>query len=133
MPPKNSMVREWLAHAQRDLRSARRLLEEPPEIETACFRCQQAVKKSLKAMLALNDQRPPHTHKLSDLFGLCERWMPGIAAHEADCGWLTGCAVESRYPDNKVKLTHETVTRGLAAAEMVVALGLHNMPAEVRP
>jgi HEPN domain-containing protein len=45
--PREAVVRDWIAKAERDLASAVRLLEgEPPFPDTAVYHCQQAAEKS---------------------------------------------------------------------------------------
>lgn len=43
---------DWVEKARQDARSARRLLAEPSELETAAYHVQQAVEKAAKAALA---------------------------------------------------------------------------------
>jgi HEPN domain-containing protein len=134
MPPKLELVRDWFQLARADLEAARHLLQhDPPFARSACFHLQQTVEKALKGILILNDQRPPRIHDLADLFGLCERWLPGIAEHEADCAWLTKGAVEFRYPDVEAEITLDSANQGLKAAEAMLQYVLGKMPAEVRP
>jgi HEPN domain-containing protein len=48
-------ITSWLIKAENDLASAQRLIEIQPSIlDTACFHCQQAVEKNLKAFLIAN-------------------------------------------------------------------------------
>jgi HEPN domain-containing protein len=52
MNPKFEECAEWLRKAKNDVLSARILLSHSnPVTDTACFHCQQAVEKSLKAFL----------------------------------------------------------------------------------
>lgn len=52
MNPKFEECAEWLRKARNDLVSARILLAHgDPVTDTACFRCQQSVEKTLKAFL----------------------------------------------------------------------------------
>jgi HEPN domain-containing protein len=132
MPPKLEFVREWFQLARADLESARHLLRhDPPLLRPACFHMQQTIEKALKGILLFNDQRPPRIHDLADLFGLCERWLPGVAEYEADCAWLTRGAVELRYPDVEAEITLESANQGLTAAETVLGYVLGKMPPEV--
>ncbi len=49
-------VREWLAKVALDLRGAQIDLQaEPPLLEDALFHCQQAIEKTLKALLVWHD------------------------------------------------------------------------------
>jgi HEPN domain-containing protein len=134
MPPKLELVREWLTLAQTDLDAARHLLDrDPPLLESACFHSQQTVEKALKSLLLLNDQRPPRTHNLADLFGLCERWAPRISAYETRTAWLTGCAADIRYPDSRTKVTPELAHEAVTAASDVLSLVVRSVPTEARP
>lgn len=134
MPPKLELVQEWLRIARRDLESARQLFVcNPPLLEPACFHAQQTVEKALKAILIFREQRPPRTHNLEDLFGLCELWMPGLAAHEESCAWLTSCAVKLRYPEAPPEVTPALAEDALKSAEAVFQFVVSQLPPEVRP
>ncbi|MFQ5411071.1 MAG: HEPN domain-containing protein [Phycisphaerae bacterium] len=134
MPPKLELVQEWLRSARMDLESAWHLVRhDPPLLETACFHAQQSIEKALKAVLLMNEQRPPRIHDLSDLFGLCERWMPDLSELGSRCEWLTTCAVELRYPDNPPPITPQLSEDALTSAEAVLESILRNMPPEVHP
>ena len=134
MPPRLELVRDWLIMAQKDLSAARMLLKgDPPLLEAGCFHCQQALEKAFKAILLHNEQRPPRTHNLADLIGLCERWAKGLAEYESRCSWLTACAVDARYPDNSVDLTPESADDALATTEEVFAFVLKHIPPEAHP
>jgi HEPN domain-containing protein len=85
----------------------------------------------LKGLLLFNEQRPPRTHSLIDLFGLCERWRPGLAAYEEDCEWPTGFAVELRYQGHEGEITREMASKGLAAVESAIRFVVSKLPREV--
>ena len=134
MPPKLELVQEWLRHAQRDLDSARQLFRaNPPLLETGCFHAQHTVEKALKAVLLMHEQRPPRTHHLDDLFGLCNLWMPGLSTFETRCAWLTACAVKIRYPDSPPEVTPQLADDALQSSEDVFQYILSQLPPEVRP
>ncbi len=57
----------WLAKAESDLATADLVLQGEGPYDTACFHAQQAVEKSLKALLALHAQPIPRTHDLDEL------------------------------------------------------------------
>jgi len=72
MNPRLEEVSEWLQKAEKDLLSARILLEhDPPVLETACFHCQQAVEKALKAYLVWKGVPFERVHSLPYLLDLC--------------------------------------------------------------
>lgn len=134
MPPRLELVREWLTWASVDLESVRLLLQrDPPILPTGCFHCQQAIEKSLKGLLLLHDQRPPRTHDLADLFGLCEAHAPGLSQYETRCEWLTAWAMDARYPETRATLTPELGAEALTAAEVVYAFVVGHMPEETHP
>jgi len=81
----------------------------------------------------LNEQRPPRTHSLADLLGLCERWMPRLSAVENRCEWLTAFAVEGRYPDPGYEPTANQATEALDIASRTLEIILESSPPEVRP
>ena len=59
------LVRDWLARAGRDLRSARLLAAaDDPPLDIAIYHCQQAAEKSIKAWLQGQDVPFPKTHDL---------------------------------------------------------------------
>jgi HEPN domain-containing protein len=133
MPPKDELVRDRFMLAQQDLDSARLLLRRsPPLLESGCFHCQPTIEKALKAVLLLNDQRPPRTHSLADLFGLCERYVPRLSAYERQCAGLNVCATDARYPDSRTRITPQSAANALAAVEEAFAFVLEHMPVELR-
>ena len=81
MSPDPDEVREWLQNAKDDLFSAQILIEhDPPVLDTACFHCQQAVEKSLKAFLVWKAVYFEKVHSLPYLLDLCEVQDPGVAS-----------------------------------------------------
>ncbi len=67
------VTREWVAKAEGDFHSAEALLYEieVPEIDSACFHCQQCVEKYVKAFLTEQDIDFPRNHDLIRLMELC--------------------------------------------------------------
>ncbi len=58
-------IQRWLIKSQRDLGSARRLMEgDEPYLDTAVYHCQQAAEKALKAFLTYHDIVFEKTHDL---------------------------------------------------------------------
>jgi len=134
MPPKLEAVRDWFVYGQADLETARYLLQsDPPFLRQACLHLQQAMEKTLKGVLLLNDQRPPRTHSLADLIGLCERWIPGLAVRANTTEWLTAYAEDERYPGQVPSVTAELANEGLAQVETIMAFIHSAVPPEVRP
>ena len=83
---KRRVVASWMAKADRDLRSARRLYSDrPPLLDTAAYHCQQAAEKALKAFLSLHDVPFQRTHLLSPLVLQCMQRDPEFETHRR-CG-----------------------------------------------
>lgn len=76
------------------------LLATRSEIEDAAFglHAQQAVEKYLKAVLAIAQERPQHTHDLSSLAGQCEEAGHALPSGLQGVFDLTPFAREVRYP-----------------------------------
>lgn len=71
---KRDLVQAWLRRAHDDLRSARKLSEEPdPLFATALYHCQQCAEKSLKGFLVYHDEPFEKTH---DVGVLLQRSIP---------------------------------------------------------
>src|SRR4051812_20912175 len=99
---RSSMTREtgkWVRKAEDDLESARALAAlSPPKRDQACFLCQQAAEKYLKALLHESGVRIPHTHKLRDLLDLLLPHDGTLAHLRRGLKTLTRYAVDYRYP-----------------------------------
>ena len=66
-------VREWLAYAEADRKSAHNALQ-MADYRDAAFHCQQAIEKLLKAVIvAETGQRPPYVHDLRTLLRRIEQ------------------------------------------------------------
>ncbi|MQL51620.1 HEPN domain-containing protein [Desulfofundulus thermobenzoicus] len=61
MKDKNELAKGWVLKAESDLATARRMLASEGPFDTACFHCQQAIEKFLKAFLAFQGQQIPRT------------------------------------------------------------------------
>lgn len=63
----------------------------------ACFHCQQAAEKALKALLSHLDRDYPPTHDLIRLLQLAEPGNPALHRHHAGLEILRPYAVDVRY------------------------------------
>jgi HEPN domain-containing protein len=64
-PALKTYIEAWLNKAENDIISAQRLLEiEPLILDNACFHCQQAIEKCLKAFLAYHGRDIDRTHNI---------------------------------------------------------------------
>jgi HEPN domain-containing protein len=93
------LVRQWIAKASVDYRTAERLLQDAEPIrESIAFHCQQAAEKYLKAFLVSRRIEFPKTHSIGRLLDLVSSISPELAASLEDAELLTPFGVEMRYP-----------------------------------
>jgi len=112
---------DWIRHAESDLAIA----SQPPPagvlFETLCFHAQQAVEKSLKAVLISHNVEPPYTHDIAKLISAIE--ASGIEWPDRldDAAGLTRYAVQTRYPGVVGPVPEEHHSRSVAVARAVLA------------
>ncbi len=99
-------IESWLNKAEHDLMSAQRLLEiEPMILDNACFHCQQAAEKCLKAYLIYKGLDVEKTHNIIALLKQCANFDPVFAT--IDPLDINAYAVQGRYPDTNLMPTKE--------------------------
>lgn len=90
---------QWVSKAEEDIEAAKALAgRTPPARNAACFHCQQAAEKYLKALLQERGAAVPRTHDLKDLLDLLLAHDPTLAPLRRNLTGLTKYAVEYRYP-----------------------------------
>ena len=101
-PPEEALVllvRQWIAKAEVDYRTAERLVrDDEPIRESIAFHCQQTAEKYLKAFLVWRQVEVPKTHSIGQLLDLVSAVAPELAASLADAISLTPFGAEIRYP-----------------------------------
>ncbi len=118
----------WVRKAEEDWEGARDLAARtPPLRDLACFHCQQAAEKYLKAVLQERGAVIPKTHDLRDLFNLLLPHDKTLAPLRRGLLSLTRYAVEYRYPG--VRATSQRMEAALRHAgrirhEARIRLGL---------
>lgn len=134
MQPELELVRQWLERARTDLRSAEvDLASAPPISDDACFHCQQAVEKTLKAFLCHHAVEPEYTHQIERLIEQCSTIDHAfLDLHEA-ADPLTTYAVRFRYPYFGAGPTPAQAGDALAVAQRVWQFVTNRLPAEVVP
>jgi HEPN domain-containing protein len=118
-------MRPHIEESLRSLRVAARdikafeVLKEAPEIDlsTVCFHAQQAVEKSLKAILFLHQVEFRRTHDLTELAQLLRQHGVETPVADAQLSRLNPFAVTLRYDDLEI----EAISRD-AAAELVMLI-----------
>jgi HEPN domain-containing protein len=92
-------IRQWIAKADVDYRTAEWLLEAPEPIrESIAFHCQQAVEKYIKALLVSVRVEFPKTHDLDELLDLLATVRAPVAADLEGISFLNPFGVQIRYP-----------------------------------
>jgi len=104
---------EWVAKAEGDYRSAEALLTllEIPEIDTACFHCQQCAEKYIKAFLIEHEVDFPRNHDLVRLMVLCLKVDKSFETIHDHLRKLENYGVIIRYPGLTVpvEMAHEAL------------------------
>jgi HEPN domain-containing protein len=90
-------ARALMSKAANDLLAAEAILATGEAIDAVCFHAQQAVEKSLKALLALKDIEYPRRHDLGELLSLARKNWPKMDHFEDRVVDLTPYAVLVRY------------------------------------
>ncbi|NLG79472.1 MAG: HEPN domain-containing protein [Firmicutes bacterium] len=99
MKDRKDLARGWIRKAESDLADARRTVASEGPYDTACFHCQQAAEKYLKAFLAYHERPIPRTHDLEELARLCSAIDKTLVWENLDLEQLTDYAVAARYDD----------------------------------
>lgn len=112
----------WIKRAESNLaRAAVGKLDEKILYEDLCFDCQQAVEKSLKALLVLHDQEPVITHSISLLLSnIAEHIKIDIPDFVNESVILTDYAVQTRYPGFYEPVTEDEYKTALQLATLVL-------------
>ena len=114
--------RDWLRFAGEDLKAARKLCGDPDMLPNIVgFHAQQAVEKSIKAMLIHAGEQFPFTHDLEELFNRYGAGGRPIPFDPAKLDELTPYATHRRYPGYVHQSGVKEQQRLLALAEEVFA------------
>jgi HEPN domain-containing protein len=128
-----ALVRQWIAKAELDYRTAESLLRDlDPIRESIAFHSQQTAEKYLKAFLVCRRIEFPKTHSIAQLLDLVSTVAPDLADSLDDAIDLTPFGVEIRYPGDFPELLHGQEravfdvarrTREIVAAQLRELLG----------
>lgn len=89
----------WVRKAEEDWQGARELAaRRPPLRDLACFHCQQAAEKYLKALLQEVGGAAPRTHDLEELLDLLLPHDAALAPLRRALTGLSRYAIDYRYP-----------------------------------
>lgn len=122
MNDKRATVEQWLVKADHDLTTAHLVQNHLPDYkDTIAFHCQQAVEKTLKAYLIHLDIGFKRSHDLIYLLDILEQ--PDVFTRDDydRLARLQDYAVEIRYPNDSIFLSHDEVADALAIADDLFA------------
>ena len=112
------LVEEWLKRARSNLEMAKAgIVSERIIYEDMCFDCQQAVEKSLKALLVRIDVVFPWTHSIARLIELVEERGINVPEVIKESIALTVYAVNTRYPGDYEPVTEDEYREAVEIAE----------------
>lgn len=89
----------WLRKAESDLANAQLCIDAETALDTACFHCQQAAEKALKAWLMSRDRPFPFRHDLEELIRVCAAREPQFNEFLDAARALTPFAMGLRYDE----------------------------------
>ncbi|MFZ2361135.1 MAG: HEPN domain-containing protein [Anaerolineae bacterium] len=126
-------ARRWLSQAQYDLQAAR-VNEQNSIYAWACFLCQQAAEKALKAFLYAQGQGPVIGHSGFRLAQECASFDPEFDTIVRACKTLDSYYIPTRYPNGLPGgIPHEVydevdAAEALEAAHAVMSLVVAKIP-----
>ena len=125
------ILRQWVRKADHDLEAVRRIMavEEGCPYDTACFHCQQAIEKYLKALLTLSGVSALRTHDLEKLLALVPPDKQ-LSIPVASLVAVNPYAVDVRYSDDWREPRLGDAVRSLEVAERVRTEVRRLLPAE---
>jgi HEPN domain-containing protein len=115
-----TVIREWLAKADNDLKNAAHTLTLGKDCptDTVCFHAQQCVEKHIKALLVFRGTSFPKTHDISVLRALLPpKIRPKIDKKVQER--LTSYAAELRYPGSGPDVPLTEARKAVAIARRV--------------
>jgi HEPN domain-containing protein len=132
-PARVADVRAWLGKASDDLRAAvHDLAAEPPLLGDAAFHAQQAVEKSLKALLAWHDRPFRKTHSIDELGQACLALDASLRELIDRAAPLTAYAWTFRYPGEAEGPTREEAEDAVAIGRAIMTAITARLPPEIR-
>jgi HEPN domain-containing protein len=98
---------------------------EPLILDTACFHCQQAMEKYLKAFMVFKNQDVIKTHDIRFLLEECT--LLGMDFKNIDIKNIQDFAIDARYPDDTLSPTLEETKEYFQVASEIKKLVLEKI------
>lgn len=112
---------DWLRHAASDLAVASQPRDSAVLCETLCYHAQQAVEKSIKAVLLSRGVPFSYTHDLAKLITILQEAGIPWRAELDEAADLTRYAVQTRYPGMPDPVTDADLRHATKVARSVLA------------
>jgi HEPN domain-containing protein len=127
-------AQKWLEKSRNDLLSAQILIANTPAIlDTACFHCQQAAEKALKAFLVFKETAFEKSHNLVYLLDLCAIHQREFESLLPQAQLLSPYSVEVRYPGDAIAPPPGEAQEALTAATTIWNFVLAQLPTDFHP
>ena len=119
----------WFEKAEHDLLSIpNNLTSDEVPWDKLTFDAQQAAEKYFRGFLVHKGQRPPKSHDLIELLGLCRKHGLDLSTLKPACQRLTQLGFASRYPDVRVQPTESDARAAVETAQRVRTAILERIP-----
>lgn len=125
--------KEWVEKSHSDLTAARVLKEHGAVVRgVACFHCQQAAEKALKAFLVYKNVSFEKVHNIEYLIDLCVEKDESFERLRNAAELMAPFAVIIRYPGH-MELSEEQMENALFSADRIYSLVASKLPASLLP
>lgn len=112
---------DWFDKAQKDLKSAKILVESGEVNDIVAFHCQQAIEKAFKGFLVARRGMVIEGHSLLKLFREVKNETRAIPDFTKDCAFVNQYYIETRYPsDDPLEVTDEEAVECISIAEAIL-------------
>ena len=120
-------IQDWLFKSQRDLDSAKVLLEHR-FFDVVVYHCQQSAEKALKAYLVYQQVTLQKTHNLVVLLENCLDFDPSFEILRPSAEVLTPYATEFRYPSDTIEPEIDEAEEALDIAGSILDFVIKLLP-----
>jgi len=113
--------KDWLEKAQKDLKSAKILIENGEVNDIVAFHCQQAIEKAFKGFLVARRGMVVEGHSLLKLYREVKREESKVSEYAKECAYVNQYYIETRYPsDDPLEVTVNDAEECIRIAESLI-------------